>query len=73
VIIAAAVTAHHHLDPRLAATIGSAIMANGNSQEKGPILSNTGSKGFTDFGSRIALHTKSKHATPIHPGMLIRC
>ena len=72
VITPAAVTASHHLEPRLAAITGSTIMANGTNQKKGPILSNTGSSTFIDFGASIKSHMKAMQAIAIHPRALLR-
>jgi hypothetical protein len=66
-IIATAVTAHHHLDPRFAAITGSTIVANGTSQKKGPILSKTGSRPFMDFGASINSHMNTMQPIAIHP------
>ncbi len=68
-----AVSAPHHLDPHFASITGSTIVANATSQKNGPILPNTGSRGFRDFGVRIALHMTTKRTTPIHPAILNRC
>jgi hypothetical protein len=66
----AVVTNHHHFDPRLAAIIGSKIIAKGSNQEKGPMFSNTGIITVTESGNSINCHMKTMHVTPIHPPIL---
>ena len=66
-ISAVAVTAHHHLDPHLAAITGNTIVANGTSQKKGPILSKIGNRLFIDFGASINSHINAMQPMAIHP------
>jgi hypothetical protein len=72
VIIAAAVTASHHLEPRLAAITGIAIMANGTNQEKAPNTLKAGISDLMEFGASINSQMKAMQAIPIHPSASLR-